>query len=130
MVIHNSAVIAVLMDEPEKAAIAERIKDAELVAPRSVHWEIGNAFSLMFKRRSIDLLEAKEAFAEYERMPIRLVDVGMVQALELAERLNIYAYDAYMLACALDLDAPLLTLDKGLANAANLIGVQVVEVNR
>ena len=84
----------------------------------------------MFKRRRIALPEAKEAFAEYERMPIRLVDVGMIQALELAERLNIYAYDAYMLACALDLDAPLLTLDKGLANAANLIGVQAVEVNR
>ena len=63
-------------------------------------------------------------------MPIRLVDVGMVQALELAERLNIYAYDAYMLACALDLHAPLLTLDKGLANAASRLGVQVVEVNR
>lgn len=130
LVIDTSAIIAVLMDEPEKAAIAERINGAELVAPRSVHWEIGNAFSLMFKRRRIALPEAKEAFAEYERMPIRLVDVGMIQALELAERLNIYAYDAYMLACALDLDAPLLTLDKGLANAANLIGVQAVEVNR
>lgn len=130
LVIDTSAIIAVLMDEPEKAAIVERINGAELVAPRSVYWEIGNAFSLMFKRRRTTLPEAKEAFAEYERMPIRLVGVDMVQALELAERLNIYAYDAYMLACALDLDAPLLTLDKGLANAANLIGVQVVEVNR
>lgn len=130
MVIHNSAVIAVLMDEPEKAAILELIEGAELVAPRSVHWEIGNAFSLMFKRRRIALPKAKEAFAEYERMPIRFVDIDMVQALELAERLNIYAYDAYMLACALDLDAPLLTLDKGLANAASRLGVQVVEVNR
>ena len=119
------------MDEPEKAAIVERINGAKLVAPRSIHWEIGNAFSAMFKRNRITLDEAKRAVpAMYERMSIRFVDVGMVQALELAERLNIYAYDAYMLACALDLDAPLLTLDKGLANAANLIGVQVVEVNR
>ncbi len=131
MVIHNSAIIAVLMDEPEKAAIVELIEGTELVAPRSVHWEIGNAFSAMFKRNRITLDEMKRAVpAMYERMSIRFVDIDMVQALELAERLNIYAYDAYMLACALDLDAPLLTLDKGLANAANLIGVQVVEVNR
>lgn len=129
LIIDTSAIIAVLMDEPEKAAILERTKGVELVAPRSVYWEIGNAFSLMFRRRRIALPEAKEAFAGYERMPIRLVDIDMARALELAERLNIYAYDAYMLACALDLDAPLLTLDKGLANAASRLGVQVVEVN-
>lgn len=51
LIIHTSAIVAVLMDEPEKAAILELTEDAELVAPRSVHWEIGNAFSLMFKRR-------------------------------------------------------------------------------
>lgn len=131
MVIDTSAIIAVLMDEPEKAAILERIKGAELVAPRSVHWEIGNAFSAMFKRNRITLDEAKlAALAMYERMSIRFVDVKMVRSLELAEQLDMYAYDAYILACALDLDAPLLTLDKRLSDAANVLGVQIVEVNR
>ena len=130
MVIHTSAIVAVLTDKPEKAAILERIEGVDLVAPLSVHWEIGNSFSAMFKRNRITLDEAKSAvLAMYEQVSIRLVDVEMVRALELAERLNIYAYDAYMLACALDLDAPLLTLDKGLANAASRLGVQVVEVN-
>ena len=120
MVIDTSAIIAILMDEPEKAAIVECVKGAELVAPRSVHWEIGNAFSAMFKRNRITLDEAKPAaLAIYERMSIRFVDVKIVRSLELAEQLDMYAYDAYILACALDLDAPLLTLDKGLANAAS-----------
>lgn len=131
LVIDTSAIIAVLMDEPEKAAIVERIKGAELVAPRSVHWEIGNAFSAMFKRNRITLDEAKPAaLAMYERMSIEFVDVDLVRSLELAEQLDMYAYDAYILACALDLDAPLLTLDKRLADAANVLGVQIVEVNR
>ena len=131
LVIDTSAIIAVLMDEPEKAAILERTKGVELVAPLSVHWEIGNAFSAMFKRNRITLDEAKPAgLAMYEQMSIRFVDVAIVRALELAEQLDMYAYDAYILACALDLDAPLLTLDKKLSDAANLIGAQVVEVNR
>jgi len=131
LVIDTSAIIAVLMDEPEKAAIVERINGAKLVAPRSVHWEVGNAFSAMFKRNRITLDEAKPAaLAMYERMSIRFVDVKIVRSLELAEQLDMYAYDAYILACALDLDAPLLTLDKRLADAANVLGVQIVEVNR
>ena len=130
MVIDTSAIIAVLMDEHEKAAIVERIKGAELVAPRSVHWEIGNAFSAMFKRNRITLDEAKPAaLAIYERMSIEFVDVDLVRSLELAEQLDMYAYDAYVLACALGLDAPLLTLDKRLSDAANVLGVQIVEVN-
>lgn len=130
MVIDTSAIIAVLMDEPEKAAILELTEAAELVSPRSVYWEIGNAFSAMFKRNRITLDEAKRAgLAMYEQMSIRFVDVAIVRALELAEQLDMYAYDAYILACALDLDAPLLTLDKKLSDAANLIGAQVVEVN-
>lgn len=129
--IHTSAIVAVLMDKPEKAAILERIEGAQLVAPRSVHWEIGNAFSAMFKRSRITLDEAKRAgLAMYEQMSIRFVDVDIVRSLELAEQLDMYAYDAYILTCALDLDAPLLTLDKKLSDAANLIGAQVVEVNR
>lgn len=131
LIIDTSAIIAILMDEPEKAAIAERIKGAELVAPRSVHWEIGNAFSAMFKRNRITLDEAKPAaLATYERMSIEFVDVDLVRSLELAEQLDMYAYDAYILTCALDLDAPLLTLDKRLSDAANVLGVQIVEVNR
>ena len=125
----TSAMIAVLVDEPAKAAILERTEGAELVAPLSLHWEIGNAFAKMFKQRRIALSQAKQAIADYKRMTIRLVDVDLMQALELADQLGLYAYDAYMLACALNLRLPILTLDKKLSGAATLIGVRTVEVN-
>lgn len=73
---------------------------------------------------------AEQAIAEYERINIRVVDVDLIQALELADQLGMYAYDAYMLACALNLRLPILTLDKKLYNAANLLGVRTVEVNQ
>lgn len=128
IVIDTSAVIAVIANEPEKAAIVEHTLGANLIAPASVHWEVGNAFSAMFKRRRISLSQAKAAIKSYERIVFRFIDVDLGQSLELSDRLNMYGYDAYVLACALNLRSPLLTLDKKLAAAAPVVGVKVLEV--
>ena len=128
IVIDTSAVIAVIGNEPEKPAIVEHTLGANLIAPASVHWEVGNAFSAMFKRRRISLSQAKEAIKSYERIVFRFIDIDLGQSLDLASRLNMYGYDAYVLACALNLRSPLLTLDKKLAAAAPVIGVKVLEV--
>ena len=129
LVADTSAIIAVINDEPERQAIIRYTVGAELVVPPSVHWEVGNAFSAMLKRQRISLSQAKQAIASYHRITFRYIDIGLDQALELSERLNIYAYDAYVLACALNLMLPLLTLDKRLANAAAALDVQLLEVN-
>ena len=125
----TSAIIAVITDEPERQAIIRHTVGAELVVPLSVHWEIGNAFSAMLKRQRITLPQAKQAIANYHRITFRYIDVGLDQALDLSERLNIYAYDAYVLACALNLRLPLLTLDRRLANAARVLEVQTLEIH-
>ena len=128
IVIDTSAVIAVIANEPEKQSIVEHTLGANLIAPASVHWEVGNAFSAMFKRRRISLSQAKEAIKSYERIVFRFIDVDLGQSLELSDRLDMYGYDAYVLACALNLRSPLLTLDKKLAAAAPAVGVRVLEV--
>ena len=61
-------------------------------------------------------------------MQFRFIDVDLSQSLDLSARLGLYAYDAYVLACALNLRSPLLTLDNGLAGNAALAGVRVLEV--
>lgn len=58
------------------------------------------------------------------------MDIDLTQALEIASRLNIYAYDAYIIACTLNQGCSLLTLDGGLSYAAKAAGVNVMEVNR
>lgn len=128
IVIDTSAVIAVIANEPEKPSIVKHTLGANLIAPASVHWEVGNAFSAMFKRRRISLSQAKEAIKSYERIVFRFIDVDLGQSLELSDRLDMYGYDAYVLACALNLRSPLLTLDKKLAAAAPAVGVRVLEV--
>ena len=43
---------------------------------------------------------------------------------------GLYAYDAYVLTCALAQRAPVLTLDRGLVHAAISAGVEVMEVQQ
>ena len=49
--IDTSALIAVIGNEESKKEIIKVTKGYSLCAPKSVHWEIGNAFSAMFKRQ-------------------------------------------------------------------------------
>ena len=129
LVVDTSVIIAVLVHGSERETIVERTVGADLTAPSSVHWEVGNAFSAMFRRGRITLDQAKLALRSYEQMTFRFIDIELVQSLKLSRRLNLYAYDAYVLACALNSRAPLLTLDRKLATAASSVGVRLLEVH-
>ncbi len=129
IVIDTSALLAVVGEQPEKAELIRLTRGAALVAPASVHWEVGNALSAMFKRKTIDLDAALELLDAYAAIPIRLLDVALKQAVELSARLNIYAYDAYVIACAVNQRAPILTLDTGLLERARELKLDVLEVN-
>jgi predicted nucleic acid-binding protein len=129
IVIDTSALLAVLGEQPEKAELIRLTRGAALVAPASVHWEVGNALSAMFKRKSIGLDATLELLDAYAAIPIRLIDVALKQAVELSARLNVYAYDAYVIACAVNQRAPVLTLDGGLIEPARDLKLDVLEVN-
>jgi predicted nucleic acid-binding protein len=78
-----------------------------------VHWQVGNALSAMFKRKAIDIDDALKVLDAYGAIPIRLMEGSLRQAVELSAKLNIYAYDAYVIACAINQKAPILTRDGG-----------------
>jgi predicted nucleic acid-binding protein len=129
LVVDTSVIIAVLTSEPERARLVELTSGVNLIAPASVHWEIGNALAAMFKRGRIDPRQIKQVLRAYERIPIRYLDVPLSEALELAVEHGLYAYDAYVLACALSQRCRLISLDKGLVRAADAAGVGVLEVS-
>ncbi len=82
----------------------------------------------MFKRNRLSLEEALTAISIYQQIPVRFVDVELDESLTLASQLNLYAYDAYLLRCAIKYNAPVLTLDQGLAEQAKQLGIKVIEV--
>jgi len=128
IVVDTSVIIAVMVNESRKEQLVEMTRGAALHAPSSLHWEIGNAFSAMFKRNRIDLSQALNALTSYNTIPIRFHDVDLKSSLELSDTHGLYAYDAYFLTCAMKVNSPLLTLDASLADAAERAGIAVLEV--
>lgn len=82
----------------------------------------------MLKRKRITMEQAHQALDIYKTIPIRFVEVELAEALEISDELGIYAYDAYLLRCALRYKMPLLTLDKDLLVYAAQKGVRTLEV--
>lgn len=128
IVIDTSVVIAVLLSEPERERLLTLTTDTEIIVPKSLHWEVGNAFSAMFKRKRVTLREAQNAVAEYGNMKLRYEDISLSDALKIADKHNIYAYDAYFIVCAEKFRAPLLTIDKVLMETAKKCTIHVLEV--
>jgi predicted nucleic acid-binding protein len=126
--VDTSVIIAVIADEPEKAKLIELTKGSSIVLPPSVKWELGNAFSAMMKRSRVNLEQAIEAIQIYQEISMEVVEVDLMAAVRLAGKHNIYAYDAYILQCAIENDIPLITLDKELAEIARKENVQIIEV--
>ncbi len=128
LVVDASVLIAVLTGEGSRDNLIARTQGAQLVAPASVHAEIGNALAALLKRRRLKLAEVQAVLAAYAQIPLRLVEVELAGALELADRFGLYAYDAYIIACARQQRAPLLTLDPRLGRTAHEAGVEVLEI--
>jgi predicted nucleic acid-binding protein len=128
LVVDTSVIIAVISAEATRDSLIRAARGAELVAPASVHWEVGNAVAALIKRRLATRDQAVSLLSAYAEVPLRLMEVDLVTALELAADYNLYAYDAYVLTCALSQRAALLTLDKGQARAAAAAGIRLREV--
>jgi predicted nucleic acid-binding protein len=126
--IEASAIIAVITNEPSKGNIIKATLHSELIAPDSIHWEIGNAFSSMLKRHMITLEQALSALKIYETIPIRFVRIELEPAVKIAEMFGIYAYDAYLIECATKFRTSLLTLDNRLADFAQKKNIDIIKV--
>jgi len=128
LVVDTSVILAVLTSEPERASIVKLTQDANLIAPASVHWEIGNALSAMIKRKRLTLSEVQSAILSYGKIPIRFIEISLKDSLAIASKHNLYAYDAYVIACAQSERCKLISLDTAMLHAATESGVAIVEV--
>ncbi|MEE4313862.1 MAG: type II toxin-antitoxin system VapC family toxin [Desulfofustis sp.] len=128
IVIDTSALIAVIVDEPERNKIIEISYGKTLIGPGSIPWEVGNAFSAMLKRNRLTIEEAERGLSIFHTIALRYIEPDFVKVLYLSKQANIYAYDAYFLDIAIRHKAPLLTLDRKLKSFAQNINVETLEV--
>ena len=129
IVIDTSVLIAVLTGEPEKQKLINLTKGVDLLAPASVHWEVGNALAAMLKRKKITSNQIPFVLQAYGRIPIRFIDIDLAASLQIAAEYELYAYDAYVITCARESRCRLISLDKALCLAALKARVAVLEVS-
>ena len=111
ILIDASALMAILINEPEKKGIITATKNCELLAPSIVPHEIGNALTRLKKRNMLSQEQIMTAYYDFLKIPLRLLDIDIENALNIACKYAIYAYDAYYLEIASKYNLPLLTLD-------------------
>ena len=128
LVIDTSAVLAVLLDEPSRSALISATEGCGLVGAPSLPSEVGNALIAGFRRRRLSVEAVLQAWAGYQAVRVRLAEIDVRNTLEIAVELGLYAYDAYVLETARAERLPVLTLDGGVARAAQRLGLKLVEV--
>jgi len=119
--------LAVALGEPERPRIVEITHGHELAAPHVLPFEIGNAIVAMKKKGILEPDEVLTCWDTVQRILVDLRPIDMRAALDLAVRFGIYAYDAYFLECALNLRAPILTLDKQMKRVARELSITALE---
>lgn len=128
IVIDTSAIIAVIIGEPERDAIVSATSGQELIGPGSIPWEVGNAFTAMMKQDRIEVEEARKGLQIFDRIPLRYVHIDMENVMSIAAKSSTYAYNAYFLDCAVRHRAPLLTLDLAMKKTAGKLGINLLNV--
>ena len=126
IVIDTSALIAVIVGEPDRDAIVTLTSGHTLIGPGSIPWELGNAVTAMMKQRRIEVSDARRGLEIFDGIPVRYLSIDMANVMSIATESNTYAYDAYFLDCALRCRAPLLTLDRSLRRTAEELGIKVL----
>jgi len=130
LTIDTSAVLAVLLNEPERSALLAATRRATLEAAGSLPWEIGNALVALARRRAASAKAIRQAWTAFSAVPIRYVALDVDAALQIAVEHGLYAYDAYVIEAARSSGSPLLSLDRRQVAAARNVGVEVLEVSR
>jgi predicted nucleic acid-binding protein len=127
IVVDTSAILGVLLNQGAKEWLVASTAGATLIAPASLHWEIGNALSSLIKRKKITEKDVDFILDAYSKIPIQFVEVDLKATLAMVIKHSIYAYDAYMLVCAKQFKIPLVSLDKGLVEVAKKEHVRILE---
>ena len=127
--VDTSAILAVLLDEPEKQAVVEATMGIVICAPASLRWEVGNAATAGVKRRRLTSERARQLITDFEQVTIRELAIDVRRAVDLGLALSIYAYDAYILEAARSSGFPLLALYGPIRRNAKKLGLTLVELD-
>ena len=121
-----SAFLAVLLVEESREWVIERTSGYAVVSPEILPYEIANALVNVRRKGRLTEREVLKAFGISQRIAVRLLPVKIYDAMKLALKFNIYAYDAFYLQCCLETKLPLICLDNRMREVAATLSIKVV----
>ena len=122
-----SAIIAVITDEPEAQMVINCTKNATIVSPNIISFEVANALTRMMRKNVI--ISENQLFTlikSFKLIPIKMVNIDLEKALEIAWHYKIYAYDAFYLEVAKTLQLPFITFDNGMKKIGKELGLNIL----
>jgi predicted nucleic acid-binding protein len=117
-VVDASAIAAIVFQEPDASETHDRLVDSVPAAPGLLWFELTNVCRTKLRQFPDQRETLLNQFSAGMEIPIEAHEVDFLEALALAERFRLTAYDASYLWLARELDAELVTLDQCLARAA------------
>ena len=122
-----SAIIAVIANEPEREYVIKNTRNSKIVSPDIIAIEIFNALTRMMRKNVIDSKEKMiELHKNFKKMPIKIEEIDIEKAIEIAWKYKIYAYDACYLETAKRLNLPLITFDGNMEKIGNELGINII----
>lgn len=121
-----SAFLAVVLDESSREWVIERTSACALISPEVLPYEIANALMAVKRKGRLTDREVLKAFDISQRIPVRLVSIRLRDALRIAIKHGIHAYDAFYLQCCIETKLPLISLDNRMCDVARNLSVNVV----
>jgi len=122
-----SAFLAVALNETDRDWVIQNTSGFSIVSPEILPYEIGNALITVRRKGRLSDREVLRAFDSSQKIAVKLVPVRVHDAVKLALRFNIYAYDAYYLQCCIENKLSLISLDDRMCDVARSLGIKVVE---
>ena len=127
IILDASAIIAVIADEPEAQTVINYTKNATIVSPNIISCEIANALTRMMKKKIVNSEEQMiNLIKNFKLIPIKLEEIDLEKAMQIAWQNNIYAYDAFYLEVAKRLRLPLITFDAGMEKIGKTLGLNIL----
>lgn len=121
-----SAFLAVVLDEADRKWVIEKTSGLAIISPEVLPYEIANALTAMKKRGRLTEREILKAFKISQSIPVRLMPIKIYDALKIATKFSIYAYDAFYMQCCLETKMPLISLDNRMCEVAKSLSIKVV----
>ena len=115
LAVDASAIAAIVFGEPEGQELANYCTGETLVAPTLLDFELANIGLKKIRRKLRRRADVIAAMQVAQGLRIERIAVPAVDALALADRTGLTAYDAAYLWVAIARDAELVTLDDDLA---------------